>query len=161
MRSVIDLLIALIVGVLLGLFFRCSRTIETHRTVNDTVTHIDTVTYRKPMPVDSLVLRYRTVIAKVADTTHFADTAYITFVDSVAVELPITQKAYKGDDYCAWVSGYAPQLDSIKVYSKTETVTMRQKTKHWNVGVQTGIGVGARSFKVEPYIGIGIQYNLF
>lgn len=45
--------------------------------------------------------------------------------DSALVEIPITSKHYHGENYDAWVSGYEPSLDSIKVYSKETVITER------------------------------------
>ncbi len=124
----------------------------------DSVTYVDTIPYYKPIPKDSAVVRYVTI--KVPTPTKKDSTPHI---DSVEVELPITQKEYQDSGYHAWVSGYLPKLDSIKVYNKntiiTQTVTTtKYKTKRWGVGVQVGYGYNFN--KVAPYIGIGVQYNI-
>lgn len=81
--------------------------------------------------------------------------------DSVYVELPITQKEYRDSLYHAWVSGYEPNLDSINVFQHTVTVTetVRPPTKRWGLGVQVGAGYNTGN-KIQPYIGIGISYNI-
>ena len=81
--------------------------------------------------------------------------------DSVAVEIPITQKHYRDSTYEAWVSGYAQNLDSIKVYRRTETITIREykPPNRWHLGITAGYGYTPGGFK--PYIGIGISYSLF
>ena len=63
----------------------------------------DTVPYYLPMPV----LCWHT-----GDTIHVGDTV-----------LPVEQKIYQDSNYTAYVSGYNPNLDSLKVYPKTVTVT--------------------------------------
>lgn len=117
-----------------------------------------------PIPRDSTVLRYETIKVSVPDTirTTVADTLSI---DSVTVEIPITQKVYQDSIYQAWVSGYKPSLDSIRIFQPITTITrtitnteVRYKSKRWGVGVQAGIGLTPN--KVEPYIGIGIHYNI-
>lgn len=67
---------------------------------------IDTLTLTKPL--------YRTY--RIVDTIRIA-------VDSTRnVTLPISQKHYSKDSvYDAWVSGYEPNLDSIRIYDKTNT----------------------------------------
>ena len=40
--------------------------------------------------------------------------------DTVLVHLPIEQRQYSDPRYTAWVSGYRPQLDSIRIYQQTE-----------------------------------------
>ncbi len=124
----------------------------------DTVTYVDTIPYYKPIPKDSAVIRYVTV--KVPTSTKKDSTPC---KDSVEAELPITQKEYQDSGYHAWVSGYLPKLDSIKIYNKntivTKTITVtKYKTKHWGAGVQ--VGYGYHFNKVAPYIGVGIQYNI-
>lgn len=118
-----------------------------------------------PIPRDSTVLRYETIKVPVYDTIRpiVADTLEN---DSISVEIPITQKLYQDSTYQAWVSGYHPALDSIRIYQPVTTIThtitnteVRYKTKRWGVGVQAGIGLTPN--KVEPYIGIGVAYNIF
>ena len=45
----------------------------------------------------------------------------------------------------------------IQTQTITKTVT---KKKHWNYGVQTGIGYGIYNRKPDLYIGVGVQYNM-
>lgn len=133
---------------------------KTNETVYDTIPiFIDT-----PIPRDSIVIRYETVKVPVYDTirAHHADTL---FSDSATIILPITQKVYKDSTYEAWVSGYMPALDSIRIFQPTTTITntitntkIRYKQKRWGLGVQSGIGITLG--KIEPYIGIGISYNI-
>lgn len=133
---------------------------KTIETVYDTIQ----VFINTPIPKDSIIIRYETVKVPVYDTirTHHADTL---FSDSISVILPITQKVYKDSTYEAWVSGYNPTLDSIRVFSPVTTITntvtnttVKYKTKHWGLGIQTGIGFTPS--KIEPYIGIGVSYNI-
>lgn len=83
--------------------------------------------------------------------------------DSVEVEIPITQKEYSDSNYRAWVSGYKPRLDSIEIYSRREMVTITrtaiQKPKRWGIGISAGYGFGKNGW--GPYIGVGINYNLW
>lgn len=146
----------------------CNDGAETQKEVatdTTTITIYDTVTYKQPIAVDSVVVRYKTVKVKkiVTDTLQVVDTLLVN--DSVLVELPITQKEYKDSTYNAWVSGYEPNLDSIKVYPKTvyntitNTITIKEKPKRWGIGVQGGYGYGIGGF--TPYIGVGVHYNIF
>lgn len=81
--------------------------------------------------------------------------------DSATVEIPITQKHYRDSTYEAWVSGFAQNLDSIRIYSRRETITIReyQGAKRWHLGVCAGYAYTPRGF--HPYIGIGVTYSLF
>lgn len=157
----------LVVGAAL-IYHGCDRTSpeiateETIESVTDTVPHfID-----NPIPKDSVVLRYVTVRMPVNDTIPQIDADTLVRKDSVAVEIPITQKVYRDSTYQAWVSGYTPSLDSIRIYQPVTTIThtitnteVKYKTKRWGVGLQVGMGVTPS--KIEPYIGIGVTYNIF
>lgn len=69
------------------------------------------------------------------------------------------QKRYEGEGYRAYVSGYMPCLDSIFVYQKRETVTIKKPPNHWHIGLTGGYGFTPRG--AQPYIAIGITYSLF
>ena len=136
----------------------------------DTVIYNDTIPYYKPIPKDSLIVRYRTDILPVANKVSKRDDNNDSLLsqsveqvggDSAAVVIPITQKVYEDSTYKAWVSGYEPQLDSIFIYQKTQVINhyIREKPKHWGVGLQ--IGYGCTGKELRPYIGIGVNYNIF
>ena len=116
----------------------------------DTVVIHDTLHIAKPISVESAVVRIDTIRVKDAN-----DTIYIS------APIPITQMRYTDSTYTAWVSGYIPSLDSIYVYPKRKiiTTTIRPKPKRWGVGVHSGVGITTKG--VQPYIGIGISYNIF
>lgn len=129
------------------------------------VTLIDTVPYYKPVPKDSLVVKYITEQLPIAnDTTqdHIADAS--NMVDSIEVQLPIEQKRYADSTYTAYVSGYKPRLDSIFIYPRQEvlTVTKREKHKRWSIGIHAGYGAALKGEpQLSPYIGIGVSYSFF
>lgn len=83
--------------------------------------------------------------------------------DSVAVAIPIEQKHYKGDDYDAWVSGWNPSLDSLRIYRQTQqiattTEVTRWKTRRW--GLSVGVGaVASLKGGIQPGIFIGATYT--
>lgn len=128
------------------------------------VTVIDTIRYPHPVPVDSTVVRYVTArLCAARDTVSAADTNVVS-EDTVRVEIPITQKRYADSTYTAWVSGYSPSLDSIRIYPRHEvtviTRTIRRKPKRWGVGLNVGYGITPRQ-GMQPYVGIGVSCNLF
>ncbi len=56
-------------------------------------------------------------------------------------------------------------LDSIRIFQPVTTITktitnteVQYKTRRWGIGVQVGIGVTPN--KIEPYVGIGVNYNI-
>lgn len=134
-----------------------SRPIENKVKVDTmTVVVYDTIHYYNPIPKDSVVLKYITERLSVIDTIEVAD--------SVEVKLPITQKHYEDSAYSAWVSGYRPNLDSIKVYRRKEreviTINIKE-AKRWNIGVSGGMGMvyDGNEWHCGPGINIGITYN--
>lgn len=125
----------------------------------DTTTYVDTIPYYKPIPKDSMVLRYITKTISKKHTDYKDSIIY----DSIDVDIPISQKYYESKDYKAWVSGYEPSLDSIKVYQKTIEIkeTITKTPSRWNIGVFGGYGYGFSSKRFEPVIGVGIGYRIW
>ena len=125
----------------------------------DTIVVRDTVYYATPVASDSVVMRYETVrvpIYRPTDTVMCS----VPQTDSVKVQLPIVQRTYGDSLYTAWVSGYDARLDSIRLYTRSQySFKARDKPRHWGVGIGAGVGFTPKH-GVQPYIGIGIQYNL-
>lgn len=123
------------------------------------VTVVDTVPYLKPVARDSVVVRY---VTKKLPIVY--DTVHPICIDSADVNIPITQKQYCDSTYTAWVSGYEPSLDSIRVYKKREMVTINKIIKEPpnRFVVSLNIGYGLTPCNgLQPYIGIGVGYKLF
>ena len=158
---IIVVLLALLIG-FAGGRLGCSRSSPPE---NDTIifrdTIVDTITYKQPIPVDSVVLRYVPVKLPVADTV-FTQGSDIIKVDSVYVEVPIQQKEYKDSTYHAWVSGFNVSLDSIDIFERTVKIAqhIREPPKRWGLGLHVGAGYYGSGNKIGPYIGIGISYNI-
>lgn len=150
---------------------------ETERIERDTITYIDTVKFYQPIAKDSTVIRYVRQVLPVANhdtmTTYVSDTFLMQesgdFIlshelsverDSIAVEIPIIQKRYEGEEYRAYISGYMPNLDSIFVFPQTTII--HEKTykppNRWNIGITAGYGYSKNSF--SPFIGVGISYSI-
>ena len=89
----------------------------------------------------------------------------ITVHDSIEVPIPIVQKRYDDSLYTAWVSGFEPNLDSIRLYQPeiitTVTKTVVKPTPLITVGIQAGGGYGVFNRKPDVYIGVGAQVNLW
>lgn len=146
----------------------CERKRSDGRYERDTVTFIDTIPYYQPVPRDSVVVRYVTRKVTVAtpknDTISgetYAHNPSGIILDSVDVELPITQKKYETEDYRAYVSGFEPNLDSIFVTRRTDVVTIRKKPSRWGVGLTGGYGYSLNSKQMEPFVGVGVYYRIF
>lgn len=142
----------------------------------DTITRYDTLLVKSPTARDSIVVKYITKTLPKSGNSSVENIPQIGNIqgdnipvfaevadsDSVAVKIPITQKRYDGENYSAWVSGYEPSLDSIRVRERTNVVTIRESKppNRWHVGVQCGVGYAPRSNRIEPFIGIGITYSI-
>lgn len=163
--------IVFIVGAVLGLlsgFFIGKGIYDqpiTESVTRDTVTRIDTVYQYHPQPVEVEKVRteYRWLTRVRDRISQYTDTVMLH--DSVLVEVPITSKHYGNNTYDAWVSGYEPSLDSIKVYQRTEyiteTITRMKPPNRFSFGLQGGYGYGIRSKTWEPYVGVGIDIRIF
>ena len=131
----------------------------------DTVTVHDTVPDLAPSPKDSVrikwVTRWLPVKPDTVSRTEYifldnsANSANFSATDSVAVEVPITQKHYGDETYDAWVSGYEPNLDSIFVYQKTQLVTERvtvsKPPNRVSLDVRAGVDYTTKSEWWRPY----------
>jgi hypothetical protein len=119
---------------------------ETIKTDTLTLVRIDTITQVLPQP-------YKVVVR---------DTIYIN--DTINGNIFVQQiKEYKDSTYYARISGINAYLEEIKVFPRTEykyittTEKVYQKPKKWGIGVQVGYGVGKNG--IQPYVGVGIQYD--
>ena len=123
------------------------------RTVTDTIIERDTVTAIPDTVFRTVALGEKTVKVVIHDT--------LCKTDTVEVTLPYVQKEYRDSNYNAWVSGYEPVLDSIKVFPRTvtvkERVTVKEKSRRW--GVFGGVGIGV-SDRITPCVGVGIGYRI-
>ena len=119
--------------------------------IRDTVidVQIDTQYFPKPVP-------YR---VEVRDTIRLTDTIYIG-----GQMLFQEVKEYKDSSYYAKISGINAYLEEIEVYPRTTTQYIHtaekvyEKPRKWGIGIQVGYGAGKNG--IQPYVGVGIQYDL-
>lgn len=134
-----------------------SETVETKR---DTVYLTDTIIDVKPVPVNiaSTGIETRKLPVSINDTIY----KYLPR-DSIEVDIPISQVEYSDSNYQAWVSGFEPRLDSIRIFKQTEVITIenliKEKPKRWHIGPTIGYGYTPKGF--EPFIGVSLTYSLF
>lgn len=136
---------------------RCEEPVPVVKVKRDTVRvyKYDTIPKSKPVHDTSYVVRYVRIPIKTSDTVEVRD----------SVELPVEQKVYRDSDYTAWVSGVMPSLDSLNIFRRRETVTIREtitrreRAPRLSVGVQAGYGYGFASRRVEPFVGVGVTYR--
>lgn len=147
------------------ILFKCGGRAETEFPVEetekrDTVVLMDTIVKLEPMAVG--ISRSENVTKRLPISTH--DTIYKYFPrDSIDVEIPITQVEYRDSDYQAWVSGFEPKLDSLKIFKEQEFITiekiLREKPKRWHIGPTVGYGYTPGGF--QPYVGVSLTYSLW
>ena len=129
------------------------------KTERDTIWK-DTTIYT-PTPVDSN-LTGRVVYIKVpmpGDTMTIRDTVR----DSIEVPIPIMQKRYDDSLYTAWVSGFQPNLDSLKLHQpeivNTVTKYVQKPAKRLAIGPSLGLGYGFINKKPDIYAGVTVTWN--
>lgn len=162
--SVICILLSMMVG-------KCSRTEIQTKVETDTVfqeridtMHIThTVTRYRPQPT-----RTDTIFVTDAQTQEVAQHIKKTYeVDSLHIDTTCTPPAsvnyhllVRTDNYDVDSIALRFNVDYPKI-TQTQTVTKTiTKKKHWNYGIQTGVGYGVYNRKPDLYIGVGIQYNI-
>ena len=117
-----------------------------------TITKRDTITIEKP------VIKYRYITEVITDTLYSKDSVL------VPVRIPIESKTYQDSTYRAVVSGYRASLDTIQVYPIHTITTITNtiiKQKHFNIGIQAGVGYGICTKKPDVYVGLGVSYRLY
>lgn len=140
--------IAVILSFLLGLFIgSVSHRPDTYTQAPDIILRHDTVRITEP----------------VAISVKTVDTVYLTLpaqADTVRVPIPIEQKEYSTPEYSAWVSGYRPALDSLRLNLPVIERTRYRPSpqQRVSVGIQAGYGITQRG--LQPYIGVGVAYRL-
>ena len=120
----------------------------------DTLIVRDTIRDTVPVPTLRHIVRVDTIEVPVAPDT---------VERLIYVPVPIERKAYRSDDYFAVVEGYNAKLAEIEVYRRTvyvDRIEYRTERNRWGFGVQAGIGITSTG-PAMPYIGLGVQYNLF
>ena len=122
--------------------------------INTVETIRDTLVIRDTLKFDNPTLIY---------VKTEPDTLYIESIDSTVVMNKET-KVYRDSTYEAQISGFQPHLDHINVFPKTTYITTEktsyiEKKKHFNHGIQIGVGFGVINRKPDVFIGYGVQIN--
>lgn len=162
--SVICILLSMTMG-------KCSRTEIQTKVETDTVfqeridtMHIThTVTRYRPQPT-----RTDTIFVTDTQTQEVAQHIKKTYeVDSLQIDTTSTPHGMVSYHLLVRTDNY--DVDSIALrfnvdypkITQTQTITKTvTKKKHWNYGIQTGVGYGIFNRKPELYIGVGLQYNI-
>ena len=162
--SVICILLSMVMG-------KCSRTeiqtkVETDTVFQeriDTIHITHTVTRYRPQPT-----RTDTIFITDTQTQEVAQHIKKTYeVDSLHIDttcIPPASVNYhllvRTDNYDVDSIALRFNVDYPKI-TQTQTITKTiTRKKHWNYGIQTGLGYGVYNRKPDLYIGLGIQYNM-
>ena len=132
----------------------CHRTTDKEViTITDTLVLTDTIIKFKPKP-------YKVTII---DTIYLPQQPQQP--QQPQIDTLIRQEViYKDSTYTAVVGGIEPYLKSIEIYPKTiyvnnNTTTTIKVRSRFGLGVQAGYGYGRNG--LQPYVGVGVQYNFF
>lgn len=150
MKHVIYIIIIIILIILNLYQYNHNNRIE----INTVETRRDTVVIRDTVKFDNPTLIY---------VKTEPDTLYIESIDSTVVMNKET-KVYRDSTYEAQISGFQPHLDHIKVFPNTTYITTEktsyiEKKKHFNHGIQIGVGFGVINRKPDIFVGYGFQYS--
>lgn len=132
--------------------------------VDSCIELVDTI-YRPIRVTDTLpVLKYQ---------TRFKTDTIVK--NGIPIEIPIDSYVYVDTlkdsvTYEAHISGYKASLDSITInypqktieVLKTKTITLQKtkiKQKHWNYGINAGIGYGIINRKPDAFVGFTFGYS--
>ena len=157
MKRIKYILLGVIAGMVICLLnglASCHRTTDKEViTITDTLVLTDTIIKFKPKP-------YKVTII---DTIYLPQQPQQP--QQPQIDTLIRQEViYKDSTYMAVVGGIEPYLKSIEIYPKTiyvnnNTTTTIKVRSRFGLGLQAGYGYGRNG--LQPYIGIGVQYNFF
>ena len=145
-------MLGLITGIVICLlngWVSCHRTTDKEViTITDTLVLTDTIIKFQPKP-------YKVTII---DTIYLPQQPQQPQIDTL-IRKEVT---YKDSTYTAVVGGIEPYLKSIEIYPKTiyvnnNTTTTIKVRSRFGLGVQAGYGYGRNG--LQPYVGVGVQYN--
>lgn len=155
------LLVLIFGGVILALMWRMGKLekeLEAYRNAPaDTVQVVlhDTIKVDSPIEINHYIKEKEYIAVK--DSVLIHDTL------TQSIFLPRECRVYGDTSYRAVISGVNPSLDSLEIYQKTyiqtitKTVTKTDK-RRWGLGVSVGAGWNGK--KVQPFLGVGVQYNI-
>ena len=146
--------IAGIVICLLNGWVSCHRTIDKEViAITDTLVLTDTIVKMRPKPYEVTII----------DTIYLPQQPQQDTLKQPQIDTLIRQEViYKDSTYMAVVGGIEPYLKSIEIYPKTiyvnnNTTTTIKVRSHFGLGLQAGYGYSRNG--LQPYIGVGVQYN--
>lgn len=163
MKKSLQILIAIGVAlVFLAIPFMAGWWIGEKRAFDRFEPHTDTLFIPREIVVEKPVevVKWRTMLR--TDTVRLASVDTLTVCDSVLVEVPIEQRVFADSNYTAFVSGWHPVLDSIRITAPTIVIheTVREKAPRFGWGITAGPSI-VYNGNLHAGIGVtaGITYN--
>lgn len=164
--AIITILLVLSLIIIGFLGYMCGRT-----TVPTEVIKTDTTTIHDTLWKDTTIYEKQLVPKKIVEIkrdTITKDTVLVT--ESKEYEKSLVS----GKDTCdlkLYVSGIEPSLDSLEMALKTHTevktleitkYVQKEKTfkDRFHLGLQVGYGLGLQSKDFQPYVGLGVSFDL-
>ena len=160
MERVKYILLGLITGIVICLlngWVSCHRTTDKEViTITDTLVLTDTIIKMQPKPYKVTIIDTIYLPQQPQQPQKPQQPQYDTLIRQEVI--------YKDSTYMAVVGGIEPYLKSIEIYPKTiyvnnNTTTTIKVRSRFGLGVQAGYGYGRNG--LQPYVGVGVQYNFF
>ena len=135
----------------------CHRTTDKEViTITDTLVLTDTIVKMQPKPYKVTIIDTIYLPQQPQQPQKPQQPQYDTLIRQEVI--------YKDSTYMAVVGGIEPYLKSIEIYPKTiyvnnNTTTTIKVRSRFGLGVQAGYGYGRNG--LQPYVGVGVQYNFF
>ena len=159
MERIKYILLGVIVGIVICLlngWTSCHRTTDKEViTITDTLVLTDTIIKFQPKPYKVTIIDTIYLPQQPQKPQKPQKPQYDTLIRQEVI--------YKDSTYMAVVGGIEPYLKSIEIYPKTiyvnnNTTTTIKVRSRFGLGVQAGYGYGRNG--LQPYVGVGVQYNL-
>ena len=159
MERVKYILLGVIAGLVICLlngWASCHRTTDKEViTITDTLVLTDTIIKMQPKPYKVTIIDTIYLPQRPQQPQQPQQPQYDTLIRQEVI--------YKDSTYMAVVGGIEPYLKSIEIYPKTiyvnnNTTTTIKVRSRFGLGVQAGYGYGRNG--LQPYVGVGVQYNL-
>ena len=160
MERIKYILLGVIVGIVICLlsgWTSCHRTTDKEViTITDTLVLTDTIIKFQPKPYKVTIIDTIYLPQQPQQPQKPQQPQYDTLIRQ--------EITYKDSTYTAVVGGIEPYLKSIEIYPKTiyvnnNTTTTIKVRSRFGLGVQAGYGYGRNG--LQPYVGVGVQYNFF
>ena len=159
MERIKYILLGVIAGIVICLlngWVSCHRTTDKEViTITDTLVLTDTIIKFQPKPYKVTIIDTIYLPQQPQQPQKPQKPQYDTLIRQEVI--------YKDSTYMAVVGGIEPYLKSIEIYPKTiyvnnNTTTTIKVRSRFGLGVQVGYGLSRNG--LQPYVGVGVQYNL-